>query len=221
MVSFYSDSSGYYTYAFTTPMMPGWDATYYVDGSGRMVTGWQLIDHNEYYFFESGKAAKDQIVDGFYVDGDGFKHAEADSTTENQKNLERYIIKNGKIRTDTPSPVYTYIRPQSGRIPRCEFTANAGSTLEFKCILKNETTVTISIPITTGSLTPSVSCSDGHTHSQTDFDYMRYTRNTVLSFPQDVRQKMNASVVQAVEMLNEALKDMGFDIQSIGFKAWK
>ncbi len=44
---------------------------WYNDETGHYVTGWQNIDGKRYYFHENGYMAKDEWIDGHYVDGSG------------------------------------------------------------------------------------------------------------------------------------------------------
>ena len=45
--------------------------TYYFDGNGFMVTGWQKINNKDYYFNESGAMAKNAWVGNYYLQEDG------------------------------------------------------------------------------------------------------------------------------------------------------
>ena len=53
-------------------MFTGWlireGKTYFLDADGVMATGWYQVDGNWYYFWpDSGEMAKNQYINGFYV----------------------------------------------------------------------------------------------------------------------------------------------------------
>ena len=56
------------------------DKTYYFNAAsdaaqGKMATGWYQVDGNWYYFWpDSGEMAKNQYINGFYVNEDGIWH---------------------------------------------------------------------------------------------------------------------------------------------------
>ena len=57
-------------------MFTGWlireGKTYFLDADGVMATGWYQVDGNWYYFWpDSGEMAKNQYINGFYVNEDG------------------------------------------------------------------------------------------------------------------------------------------------------
>ena len=57
-------------------MLTGWmireGKTYFLDADGVMATGWYQIDGNWYYFWpDSSEMAKNQYINGFYVNEDG------------------------------------------------------------------------------------------------------------------------------------------------------
>ena len=57
-------------------MVTGWqlidDNWYYFETDyGAMVTGWQVIDGKDYYFYDDGAMAHDTVIDGYYVNEDG------------------------------------------------------------------------------------------------------------------------------------------------------
>ena len=57
-------------------MLTGWllreGKTYFLDADGVMATGWYQVDGNWYYFWpDSGEMAKNQYINGFYVNEDG------------------------------------------------------------------------------------------------------------------------------------------------------
>ncbi len=56
-------------------MVTGWlslgDDMYYMDDCGKMVTGWNTIGNDCYYFYPDGHMARNEKVDGFYLDMNG------------------------------------------------------------------------------------------------------------------------------------------------------
>ena len=56
-------------------MQTGWvdvdGSTYYLSESGAMLTGWQWFGDQCYYFYGDGRLARDTVVEGYYVDGNG------------------------------------------------------------------------------------------------------------------------------------------------------
>ena len=57
-------------------MFTGWlireGKSYFLDAAGVMAAGWYQVDGNWYYFWpDSGEMAKNQYINGFYVNEDG------------------------------------------------------------------------------------------------------------------------------------------------------
>lgn len=56
-------------------MVTGWNVIngywYYFTSSGKMATGWQKIDNKWYYLSSDGKMAKNTWIGNWYVNGSG------------------------------------------------------------------------------------------------------------------------------------------------------
>ena len=102
------------------------DQTYYFDGNGCMVTGWQKINDKDYYFNESGAMVKDAWVGNYYLQEDGSMAINTwiGNYYVDSNGLwtpDQWIISNGK---------YWY-RHQDGSYTKSDFEVINGQTYYF------------------------------------------------------------------------------------------